>query len=128
VKLLLDTHALLWSLVEPHKLSVKARSMIQHPDNALLVSSASAWELGIKQQLGRLEGAEAVLDDFLGNLERLHAEVLAISARHALSAAALPPYHRDPFDRMLVAQARLEGAVLVTNDGVLDRYDVSLLW
>jgi PIN domain nuclease of toxin-antitoxin system len=128
VKLLLDTHALLWSLVEPHKLSVKARSMIEHPDNILLVSSASALELGMKQQLARLEGAESVLDDFLGNLERLRAEVLAISARHALSAAALPPYHRDPFDRMLVAQARLEGAALVTNDGVLDRYDVSLLW
>jgi PIN domain nuclease of toxin-antitoxin system len=128
LKLLLDTHALLWSLLEPEKLSGRARAALEDPDQILFVSSASAWEIGIKHKLGRLTGAEAVVVDFQGSLERLRAESLEISVEHALGAASLPSHHRDPFDRMLVSQARAEGATLVTKDPAFKRYEVPLLW
>lgn len=125
---LLDTHALLWSLLEPEKLSPVARNAILSENNTLLVSSASAWELGIKHQLGRLEGSESVLEDFSGNVKRLGAVALGMTAEHALAAAALPLHHRDPFDRMLIAQARAEKAVLISSDKKFDQYEVPLLW
>jgi len=125
---LLDTHALLWALMEPEKLSLKALEAIQNPDSHLFVSSASAWELSIKHALGKLEGAEAVLEDFSGHLERLQAEVLTITLPHALKAGALPRHHRDPFDRMLIAQTGLERLTLISSDEAFDRYDVRVLW
>ncbi len=128
VSLLLDTNVLLWSLVEPGKLSPRALALIKDPETRLLVSSASAWEVSIKHHLGKLEGAEAVVRDFSGHLKRLQADVLTITPEHALAAGALPLHHRDPFDRMLIAQARLERLPLVSSDGAFAAYDVEVVW
>lgn len=125
---LLDTNALLWSLMEPGKLSPKALALVKDSDTRLVVSSASAWEVSIKYHLGKLSGAEAVIENFSGHLERLQADVLSITPAHALAAGALPRHHRDPFDRMLIAQARLERLPLISSDGVFEDYDVETLW
>lgn len=128
VTVLLDTNALLWSLLEPHKLSSTALTALQNPETVLLVSSASAWEISIKHKLGKLTSASEVLSDFSGHLKRLGADVLVITPEHALVAGALPLHHRDPFDRMLIAQAGVEGVAVVTNDEVFANYDVRVLW
>ena len=114
--------------MEPEKLSVPALAHLEDPATRLLVSSASAWEVSIKHHLGKLEGAEAVLSDFSGHLKRLQANMLAISLEHALAAGALPRHHRDPFDRMLIAQARLERVALVSSDDAFAAYDVEVVW
>ena len=126
--ILLDTHALLWALMEPEKLSDRALETLQNPTVRLFVSSASAWELSIKHALGKLGDAEVVLEDFAGHLERLQADVLPITLPHALAVGALPHHHRDPFDRMLIAQARLEGLSLISNDAVFAHYDAPVIW
>ena len=115
MKLLLDTHLLLWTAAEPSKLPKKVRSLILDSDNDLFFSAASIWEIAIKSQLGR--------DDFdvdahllrRGLIDNGYLE-LSINVEHALAVVALPPLHRDPFDRMLVAQATVEGLVLLTSD------------
>ena len=128
VTVLLDTNALLWSLLEPQKLSQTALATVQDPETVLLVSSASAWELGIKHKLGKLASASGVLSDFSGHLKRLGADVLVITPEHALAAGALPLHHSDPFDRMLVAQAQVEGVAVVTNDKAFVDYTAKVLW
>ena len=125
---LLDTNALLWSLLEPHKLSQHALATVKDPETVLLVSSASAWELSIKHQLGKLTSASGVLADFPAHLKRLRADVLLITPEHAIRAGALPLHHRDPFDRMLIAQAQLEEVAVVTNDEAFSSYDIEVLW
>ena len=125
---LLDTHALLWALMEPHRLSGPARNVLEDDDAVVFVSSASAWELGIKWKLGKLEGAERVLDGLDRHLERLAAVPLPITIEHALAAAALPLHHRDPFDRMLIAQARSMQVPVMTNDAAFSAYAVGTLW
>ncbi|MEL7473049.1 MAG: type II toxin-antitoxin system VapC family toxin [Planctomycetota bacterium] len=120
---LLDTRALLWWLAEPSKLSDDARSAIADGSNTVCVSAAAAWEIAVKKGLGRL--------DVPNNLpEVLHAdriEVLPITLEHALAVADLPMHHQDPFDRMQIAQAKVEALVLVTRDALMSRYDVPLL-
>lgn len=128
VTVLLDTNALLWSLLEPEKLSPVVLETVKDPETVLLVSSASAWELSIKHKLGKLASASGVLQDFPGYLKRLQASVLTITPEHALKAGALPLHHRDPFDRMLVAQAQYEGVPVVTSDKVFSSYEVEVLW
>jgi len=128
VTVLLDTHALLWSLLEPHKLSATALTTIKDPETVLLVSSASAWELSIKHKLGKLTSASSVLAGFPSHLKRLQANLLAISVDHALKAGALPLHHRDPFDRMLIAQAQHENISILSNDEAFEAYDVEVLW
>lgn len=125
---LLDTNALLWALLDPGSLGGRAATLIRDPGNVLLVSSASAWELSIKHELGKLTGAGRVVDGFSDHLRRLGATPLVITSEHALAAGSLPPHHRDPFDRMLVAQARHEGVPIVTNDAAIARYDVQTVW
>lgn len=125
---LLDTNALLWSLLEPHKLSKAALETIKNPETVLLVSSASAWELSIKHKLGKLTSASGVLSDFPGHLKRLQANALTITPEHALGAGALPLHHRDPFDRMLIAQAQSESVAVVTSDEMFSHYEVDILW
>ncbi|MEM6430276.1 MAG: type II toxin-antitoxin system VapC family toxin [Deinococcota bacterium] len=128
VTVLLDTHALLWSLLEPDKLSSTALATIKDPQTVLLVSSTSAWELSIKHKLGKLASASSVLNNFSGHLERLQANTLSITPDHALVAGALPLHHRDPFDRMLIAQAQFEDIPIITNDKAFSTYEVKLLW
>lgn len=121
--LLLDAHAILWAVSEPKSLAVDARSAIESPANDVVVSAGSIWELEIKQALGKIK----IENDLLEELERVGFDVLAITAADATSAARLPLHHRDPFDRMLIAQARRLGAVVVTRDAMFDRYEVDIL-
>jgi PIN domain nuclease of toxin-antitoxin system len=119
MRLLLDTHVLLWWLSDDEKLAKSAREIIGNSDNEVLVSSASVWEISIKAALGRLEIALDELEDALAvNGFRS----LRIEFKHALAAGSLPPIHRDPFDRMLVVQARLEELRVVSHDRVFMRY------
>ena len=122
-RLLLDTHVFLWWRVEPSRLTSEARSRIATAD-IVFVSAASAWEAGIKISLGRLQVPDTIEAGVLASgFERL-----LITFSHAEHAAGLPPHHRDPFDRMLVAQAQAEGLTLVTHDRLLEPYDVEILW
>jgi PIN domain nuclease of toxin-antitoxin system len=121
MKLLLDTHVLLWAAGEPDRLSHETRALIGDPGNELLFSAASMWEIAIKSGLGR--------EDFRANARLLRRglldngyEELFIKSEHALAIEALPPIHGDPFDRMLVAQATIEGIELLTADQVVARY------
>jgi len=125
VKLLLDSHAYLWWLGDHERLSATARSAIADPTNVALVSAATIWELEIKRALGRLEVGDG---DLVAEIAANDFGELPVEARHAAEAARLPPFHTDPFDRMLVAQARLDGMVCVTIDPAFDLYGAATLW
>jgi len=114
--LLLDTHALAWAVGRPDRLSERARSAVADPANHLVVSAASAWELATKVRLGRFPEAEPLVAQYPSIVAELGAEPLPITDRHARRAGGLAWDHRDPFDRMLAAQALLEHATLVTRD------------
>jgi PIN domain nuclease of toxin-antitoxin system len=122
--LLLDSHALLWWLGNDRRLGANVREAIERPRAVLFFSVASIWELAIKQAQKKLTLPESLLSALA---EEGFAE-LPISSAHALRASALPPHHRDPFDRMLVAQAQSEGLTLVTGDARIAAYDVPVLW
>lgn len=121
MKLLLDTHLLLWSAGQPDRLSTEARALLEAPENELFFSSASLWEVVIKRGLGR--------DDFKvdarllrrGLLDNGYSE-LPIGSEHVVAIENLPPVHKDPFDRILVAQAQVEGITLLTADPTVDKY------
>lgn len=121
--LLLDTHAFLWWRGNDARLKAEAREAIATAA-IVFVSAASAWEAGVKQALGRL----VLPAPFASGVDASGFSRLPIAFEHAAEAAALPPHHGDPFDRMLVAQARLEGLTLVSHDRQLAAYDVRLLW
>lgn len=116
---LLDTHTLLWALTDPARLGAEAHRIIAAPSSDLVVSAASAWEIGTKQRLGKLPQADVLVGGYSRHLDRLGVVRLAISEEHALLAGRLEWPHRDPFDRMLAAQAMLESLTLVTNDSAL---------
>lgn len=126
MKLLLDTHILLWAAGHPEKLSEMSRALIAAPSNSLFFSTASVWEIVIKLGLGR--------PDFKVDPQRFrkmlakHAYAeLPVTAEHAVAVQALPPLHRDPFDRLLLAQARTEGMLLLTGDARIIQYQDSVL-
>ena len=123
MRLLLDTHVLLWALGNPDELSVEARAAIVDPENLLAVSAASTWEIGIKRALGKLKAPR----DLAGALAASGFSALPITVEHTVAAGALPARHRDPFDRMLVAHARLEELVVVTRDPRFRAYRVDVL-
>ncbi len=122
MRLLLDTHVLLWWLSDDRKLAKNARDIIANPDNDVLVSSASAWEISIKAALRRLE---IELDNLESAMVSNGFRPLPIGLRHGLTAGRLPNVHRDPFDRMLVAQASVEELRLVSHDRVFERYGLA---
>jgi PIN domain nuclease of toxin-antitoxin system len=122
VRLLLDTHVVLWWLADEETLSEDVKQLIDTETDVFL-SAASVWEIAIKQALGKLTGPPDLLDV----LNRSGLLELPIRATHAADAGGLPLHHRDPFDRMLVAQARCEGLTLVSRDSRLSRYEVPLL-
>jgi PIN domain nuclease of toxin-antitoxin system len=124
VKLLLDTHAALWFLAGDDRLSEPARHHLTDDSNRVLLSAAVVWEIAIKRALGKL----VVPDEYLTLLLTAGVTPLAVSVEHAAAVEQLPPHHRDPFDRMLVAQAMGEGAALVSGDAVLREYGVPLIW
>ena len=115
MRLLLDTHILIWWLADDRRLAKSARAIIANPDNDVLVSAASLWEISIKAALGRLE---VELDDLEQNIADNGFRSLPINFRHGLTAGRLPPIHRDPFDRMLVAQASVEELRVISHDKI----------
>ncbi len=123
MKILLDTHILLWWLADDEHLPARAAATIADPDTEVVVSAASTWEISIKQAAGRLDAPEDLLDAVVAN----DFGTLAITADHAIAAGRLPPHHADPFDRMLIAQAGIEGFTLVSVDRRFSDYEVELL-
>jgi PIN domain nuclease of toxin-antitoxin system len=119
--LLVDTHLLLWAAGQPQKLSRKARRLLEDPTSQLWFSAASLWEVAIKHGLGRADFQVEPLRLRRALVENGWKE-LAISSEHALATLRLPPIHKDPFDRMLIAQAHVEGVILVTSDEVVAQY------
>jgi PIN domain nuclease of toxin-antitoxin system len=125
---LLDTHSLLWFVVASPKLSLKARAVIEDPTNQLFFSAASLWEVAIKVSLGKLDLGEPFDHFFPRQLDVNRIVLLRITVAHASALVNLPHHHRDPFDRILVAQAQVESLSIVSGDPALDAYGVSRLW
>jgi PIN domain nuclease of toxin-antitoxin system len=123
MRLLLDTRALLWALADPERLSDAERPAISEGRNEVLASAASAWEIAIKREAGKLRAP----DDLVEAAEQTGFEWLAISARRAILAGSLPAHHRDPLDRMLAAQAQAESLAIVIRDDRLSHYGVEIL-
>ncbi|HIP70191.1 MAG TPA: type II toxin-antitoxin system VapC family toxin [Anaerolineae bacterium] len=124
MNLLLDTHVFLWAVDDSSKLSPKARAAIVEGRNVVFVSAATAWELSIKKAIGKLKIPQG---DYLEELRLHRFTPLDITTEHALLVENLPHYHRDPFDRMLIAQAQVERLTLVTGDLRLKAYPVKIL-
>ena len=126
MNLLLDTHLLLWAAGEPDRLPRKVRGMLLDPTNRLMFSAASLWEIGIKRNLGR---ADFAIDPRrFWRLLLIHGyREIAVGSEHALVASELPPHHKDPFDRILIAQSRVEGLTLLTADKLVARYGQPVL-
>jgi PIN domain nuclease of toxin-antitoxin system len=113
---LIDTHILLWWLFDDPKLNTDSRHIIRNPDHRIIVSSASAWEIATKYRIGKLPEAKQLVEQYLQILHQAKFIELAIATAHALRAGSLPIAHRDPFDRMIMAQAELENLVVITYD------------
>ena len=128
MRLLLDTHTLLWSFNNDPSLSAKARRFIEEDSNEIFVSAASAWEIATKVRLGKLPTGYELILNLDAYLSRLGFENLPISANHAVRAGMLPGEHRDPFDRMLIAQSQAEDLPIVSNDRIFDAYHVRRVW
>jgi PIN domain nuclease of toxin-antitoxin system len=126
MRLLLDTHVWLWAVTNPERLNSASRDAIESATE-LVFSVASLWEIAIKHAAGKLR-LELTLGEFRASIARMHSAELTIHSEHAMLAARLPPHHRDPFDRMLVAQAKVEDLTLATADAVVKAYDVRVLW
>jgi PIN domain nuclease of toxin-antitoxin system len=124
LRLLLDTHSLLALLSSDYPLSPAGRTAMERPDARLIASAVSVWEIAIKRSIGKLQAP----DDVIERIEEAGAELLAITARHAHATATLPFHHRDPFDRLLIAQAQLERCAIVTGDRAFPAYDVPVVW
>lgn len=128
MRALLDTHAFLWWLSDDPDLTRTARKAIADTGNSLIVSAVSAWEIATKVRLGRLPTAADLVADFVGYVERQGFELLSISAEHGVRAGLLPGPHKDPFDRMLIAQAQAENLPIISNEAVFSSYGIRCLW
>ena len=128
MRLLLDTHAFIWWLAGSAKLSPRARRAIADEENTVLISAASAAEIATKHRLGKLPGAEALALDIAGNIASQDFEELPVTVADAANAGSLPGPHRDPFDRMLIAQSLSRNLFLVSNEEPFDGYNVHRLW
>ena len=120
MRLLLDTHALLWTLTEPRQLRKHARAALEDAQNDVFVSPVSVWEIAVKRALGKLRAP----DNLEASIKEQGFTPLSLTFHHAEQAGALPPRHGDPFDRMLIAQAQAEGLILVTRDARIPLYGV----
>ena len=128
MKLLLDTHTFIWWDSEPSRLSSQALSLCQNQENTLLLSVASVWEMQIKLQLGKLSLKLPLAEVIESQRQANGVEVLPIRLEHVLTLEKLPAHHKDPFDRLLIAQAQVEDVVLVSGDPVFTRYPVKVIW
>ncbi len=127
MNVLVDTHVWIWSLADPSRLSAESRSLLSSSRNVVYLSAASAWELAIKAALGKIELPEPVETYVPTRMARQGITALPITHTHALRVSTLPPHHRDPFDRLLIAQALVERLPILTADAVFDRYDVEVI-
>jgi PIN domain nuclease of toxin-antitoxin system len=128
LRALLDTHALIWWFSDDASLPQTVRGIIADTDNTLVMSAASAWELAIKYQSGKLRKVADLVSDFSGRIDREGFQLLPISAEHGIRAGLLPGLHKDPFDRMLIAQCHAENIPIISNDTVFEGYGVRRLW
>jgi PIN domain nuclease of toxin-antitoxin system len=125
---LLDTHVILWALTDPAKLSKRVRLLLEDPKTQVVTSTASAWEIATKWRLGKLPEATAIVKGYRSHLTTMMATELAITSEHALTAGCFDAPHRDPFDRILAAQAVVEDLMLVTSDSAFRQFDVRTVW
>ncbi|MFZ1941557.1 MAG: type II toxin-antitoxin system VapC family toxin [Terracidiphilus sp.] len=128
MRVLLDTHALLWAVFRTDLLSARARQLVRLQRNEIFVSAASAWEIATKYRLGKLPKVQALIDDFVPAIQSAGYVALQISLEHALHAGRLTADHKDPFDRMLAAQAIHENLALISNDEQFDVFGVRREW
>lgn len=128
MRLLLDTHAFIWWDSEPNKLSPNALALCQDRANELWLSVASVWEMQIKLQLGKLRLSLGLAQVIEGQQQMNGLQVLPVTLEHVLALDRLPAYHRDPFDRLLIAQANAENAVLISHDPIFTKYTVKVVW
>ena len=128
MKVLLDTHTFLWWIADSPRLSARAREVIRDSNNELVFSAASGWEIAIKAQLGRLQLPDNLEQFIVEQLSLNTILVLPIQLRHALHVYTLPQHHRDPFDRMLVAQSQVENLPVLTTDPQIAQYEVKTIW
>lgn len=125
---LLDTHALLWLYAAPERLSSKAKEIIKNPENTLFISTVSAWEIQIKVQSGKLELAEKLSSIIQEQQAKNGMQILPVILSHIYALEFLPLHHKDPFDRLLIAQAQSDKLNLLTKDSKLESYNVALYW
>lgn len=128
MRVLVDTHALLWAVTGDRRLSQNAQAAMESFESEVFVSAASAWEICTKHRLGKLPEADAIVGSLSSLLGQLGFRELAVSLKHAERAGTLPGKHRDPFDRMLIAQAQAENLTIISNDRLFDEYGVTRLW
>jgi PIN domain nuclease of toxin-antitoxin system len=128
MKLLLDTHCWLWAMHSPEKLNIKVRKLLENPETELYLSAASVWEASIKQALGKLKIPEPLEIYFSTRMREERILELPVLIRHAAKVGELPHHHRDPFDRILIAQAQCENLPIVTADSIFSRYEVKAMW
>ena len=128
MRLLLDTHAFLWWVINDKRLSQAARWAIADEDNDVLVSAVSAWEITTKHRIGKLPESEALVENMIGTIALEGFEELPITVDDAVRAGQLTGHHSDPFDRMLIAQALARNIPLISNEPLFDRYGVRRLW
>ena len=128
MRILLDTHALIWWLSDSRRLPQSVRDAISDASNEKLVSAATAWEIATKFRIGRLPEASVLAEDIAGALAEQGFEELPVTVEDGSRAGALPGHHRDPFDRMLIAQALARNLTIATGDTLFDRYGIRRLW
>ncbi|MGA8670646.1 MAG: type II toxin-antitoxin system VapC family toxin [Terracidiphilus sp.] len=128
MRILLDTHTLLWAAFDEDSLSRPSRKILRTSANELFVSAASAWEIATKFRLGKLDSAQILANDFVRTVSGAGYQLLSISVEHALRAGRLPGEHRDPFDRMLAAQAIHEDMPILSSDEQLEGFGVRRIW
>ena len=128
MKILLDTHTFLWWITGDQKLSGRAREIISDGSNELFLSAATGWEMAIKAQIGRLKLPGEPIHFILEQMRINAIQSLPIQMNHALHVSTLPQHHRDPFDRLLIAQAQLEGLPVLSSDHQLANYQVEVIW
>lgn len=128
MRMLLDSHTLLWAVDNPSRLGTQAKVELQNSANDLLLSAATIWEVAIKVGLGKLSLSIGYKDWMLKAISDLGLEVLPVTVDYAATQAALPFHHRDPFDRLLIAQAQIEKLTVVSQDSTFDQYGITRLW
>jgi PIN domain nuclease of toxin-antitoxin system len=128
LKILIDSHAFIWSVAEPERLSARALRVLTHPDYELMFSMASLWELTIKIASGKLTLAGSSVRDIVATLRKNGVGILPIRIEHILRLETLPLHHRDPFDRLLIVQAMEDDLTILTNDAQFRHYPAKLIW